>query len=70
VTFYRGGIKVFESQPLAVIDGLDARTKAVPLRFTLPLSRMEPGRYDCQVSVLDTNGRRAAFWRAPIAVVP
>jgi VWFA-related protein len=70
VTFYRGGIKVFESQPLAVVDGLDARTKAVPLRFTLPLSNMEPGRYDCQVSVLDTNGRKAAFWRAPIVVVP
>jgi len=70
VTFYRGGIKVFESQPLAVVDGLDARTKAVSLRFTLPLSSLDPGRYDCQVSVLDTNGRKAAFWRAPIAVVP
>jgi hypothetical protein len=29
-----------------------------------------PGRYDWQVSVIDPTGRRAAFWQAPIAIVP
>jgi VWFA-related protein len=70
VSFYRGGIKVFETQALAVTEGLDLRSKALPLRFTLPLSSLEPGRYDCQVSVLDPTGNKAAFWRAPIAIVP
>ena len=29
-----------------------------------------PGRYDCQVTVLDPSGQKAAFWRVPIAVIP
>jgi hypothetical protein len=28
------------------------------------------GRYDCQVTVLDPASSKAAFWHAPIAVVP
>jgi hypothetical protein len=40
------------------------------LRFSLPLERFAPGRYDCQVTVLDPGARKAAFWRAPIVVVP
>jgi hypothetical protein len=38
VSFYRGDVKVFETAPLAVTTGLDARTKAIPLRFSLPLT--------------------------------
>ena len=52
VTFYRGDVKVFETPPLAVTDGLDARSKAVPVRFSVPLESLPTGRYDCQVSVL------------------
>ena len=33
VTFYRGEAKVLETAPLPVTDGLDPRSKAVPLRF-------------------------------------
>ena len=29
-----------------------------------------PGRYDCQVTVLDPDTQKAAFWRMPLAVVP
>jgi hypothetical protein len=70
VSFYRGDAKVFETTPLAVTDGLDDRSKAVPLRFSLPLDKLAPGRYDCQVTVLDPNGQKAAFWRAPVVVIP
>ena len=70
VSFYRGDVKVFETAPLAVTDGLDARSKAVPLRFSLPLESLAPGRYDCQVTVLEPTGQKAAFWRAPVVVVP
>ena len=70
VTFFRGNDKVLETQPLAVTDGLDARSKAVPVRLSVPLQELSPGRYDCQVSVLDPNGRKVAFWQAPIAIVP
>jgi VWFA-related protein len=70
VTFYRGDAKVYEMPPVAVIDGLDPRTKAVPLRFTVPLDSLAPGRYDCQISVLDPMGQKATFWRAPVVVIP
>jgi VWFA-related protein len=70
VSFYRGEVKAFETTPLAISDGLEATTKAVPLRFSLPLDSVALGRYDCQVTVLDPNGQKVAFWRAPVVVVP
>jgi VWFA-related protein len=70
VSFYRGDAKVFETALLAVTGGLDPRTKAIPLRFSLPLSSLPAGRYDCQVTVLQPDGEKAAFWRAGIVLVP
>ena len=70
VSFYRDEVKAFETPPLAVTDGLDTRSKAVPLRFSLALESLPPGKYDCQVTVLDPTGRRVAFWRAPVVVGP
>ena len=70
VTFYRGDVKAMETAPLPVTDGLEARSKAVPLRFALPLESLATGRYDCQVTVLDPAGQKVAFWRAPVVLVP
>src|SRR5262245_51675516 len=70
VTLYRGGVKALETQPLPVVDGMDARSKAVPVRLSIPLGTVAPGRYDCQVTVLEPGGQKVAFWRAPIVVVP
>ncbi len=48
-----------------------ARIKPMPLRFTVPLTNLPNGKYDCQVTVLDPDGtpQRASFWEAPIEVV-
>jgi hypothetical protein len=70
VSFYRGDVKVFETPASAVRDGLDARSKAVPIRLAVPLEALAPGQYECQVTVLDPVGQKAAFWRAPIVIVP
>jgi len=70
VSFYQGQVKTFETAPLAVAQGLDAKSKAVPLRFVLPLEKLPPGSYDCQVTVLDPNGQKAAFWQAPVVLIP
>ena len=70
VTFYRGDVKAFETPPLAVTDGMDPKSKAVPLRFGLSLDQLATGHYTCQVTVLDPAGEKAAFWQAPIVVVP
>jgi VWFA-related protein len=69
VSFYRDGAKVFETEPAGISEGWDAKSKAVPIRLTVPLDRLPPGSYDCQVTVLDPAGGRAAFWRAPVVVV-
>jgi hypothetical protein len=54
---------------MMVTEGLDPRTKAVPLRFSVPLGTFATGRYDCQVTVIDPTGAKIAFWRAPIVIV-
>jgi hypothetical protein len=69
VTFYRGQTKAFETAPMLVTDGLDPKTKALPLRFDLSLSQLPPGEYNCQVTVLDTTSQKAAFWQAPVMLV-
>jgi VWFA-related protein len=68
VTLYAQAAKVFDSGPYGVSDW-DAGSRVVPIRLTLSLDTVAPGRYDCQVSVLDTVAGRAAFWRTSIAVV-
>jgi hypothetical protein len=68
VTFYRDDQKVFETPPMMVSDGLDPKTKAVPIRFTIPLNRLAADRYDVQVTVVNTTGEKASFWRAPVVV--
>jgi VWFA-related protein len=70
VSFYQGQVKTFETAPLAVTQELDAKSKATPLRFVLSLDKLPPGQYDCQVTVLDPTGQKAAFWQAPIVVIP
>jgi hypothetical protein len=69
VTFYRGQSKVLETPPRSVTEGMNNRLKTMPLRFDLSLDTLAPGAYNCQVTVLDPTGQKAAFWQAPIMVV-
>ena len=64
VTFYRGpdqGVRdaAARSDRRPESDSL----KTVPLRFSFPLRKLPPGEYDCQVTVLDPTGQKAAFWQ-------
>ena len=70
VSLYRGQIKAFETQPIEVADGFNNRAKTMPLQFTLSLSTLAAGKYECQVTVLDPTGQKAAFWQAPVVLVP
>jgi VWFA-related protein len=69
VAFYRGKIKAFESAPLEISQGLNDKSKALPVRFSLPLGKLQPGRYTCQVSVINPTARKFAFWRAPMVLM-
>ncbi len=70
VSFMRGKVKVFESAPLQVTAGLDPKTKALPLRFSLPLAKLATGRYTCQVSVFNPASQKSAFWRTGVVLMP
>ncbi len=69
VTFYRGQVKAFETPPMPVTEGLNNRLKTVPLKLSISLAKLPPGRYNCQVTVLDPKSQKAAFWQAPMALV-
>ena len=70
VTLYRGDAKAFESQPIKFAQGSNKRLKIIPLQFSLGLTNLAPDKYNCQVSILDPSGRKAAFWQAPILLAP
>jgi len=69
VTFYRGGVKAFETSPQAVTEGMDPKSKAVSMRFSLALAKLPPGRYDCQVTVVDPTSQKANFWKEHVMLV-
>jgi hypothetical protein len=70
VSFYKSEAKAWETPPIKIAETSAARLKTLPIKFNIPLDALPPGKYDCQVSVLDATGQKAAFWRAPVAVVP
>ena len=70
VTFYRGQTKAFETAPILVAEGLNNRLKTMPIKFSLSLAKLNPGGYTCQVTVLNPSSQKAAFWQAPIVIVP
>jgi VWFA-related protein len=69
VAFYQGQNKVFETPMIQATTPGTARSKPLGLRFTVPLTDIKPGLYNCQVTVLDPEGQRASFWEAPIEVI-
>jgi VWFA-related protein len=66
--FDRKGDKAFEVGPLDETRLADTRPEAVPVQFQVPLKDFRPGRYECQINVVDEVGRKFAFPRAPLVV--
>jgi hypothetical protein len=70
VSFYRDQKLAMETPPIAVTPEPTTRLGVVPLSFQVPLGKLPPGPYQCQVSVLDPAGHRAAFWQGSVLLVP
>ena len=70
VSFYRAQTKALETRPIGVTGGLNNRLKTMPISFSIALSELPPGEYDCQVTVLDPAGQKGTFWQAPVKLVP
>jgi hypothetical protein len=68
VTLYANGAEAFKTQPIAVAPNPATRLGVTPLNFNVSAASLKPGRYDCQVTVLDPSTGKAAFWRAPIVI--
>jgi hypothetical protein len=70
VTFYRGQVKAFETPPLLVNESLNNRLKTIPLKFSLSLRNPAADEYNCQVTVTNPADQKAAFWQAPVVLIP
>jgi len=70
VSFYSDQKLAMETPPIAVTPEPTTRLGVVPLNFQVRLGKLKPGRYQCQVSVLDPSGHRAAFWQGSVMLVP
>ena len=68
--FNRKGANAFEVGPLDATQLAGSPPEAVPVKFRVPLKDLAPGRYTCQINVVDEVGRKFAFPRAPLVVTP
>lgn len=69
VTLYRDQKLALETPPIAVTAQAATRLGIVPLSFHIGLRTVAPAQYQCQITVLDPAGQRAAFWQGSILVV-
>jgi VWFA-related protein len=69
VTFYREQKMVLETAPVAMTAQAATRLGVVPFSFHIGLGTLAAGQYQCQISVLDPAGHRAAFWQGSVMLV-
>ncbi|MBI4873996.1 MAG: VWA domain-containing protein [Acidobacteria bacterium] len=67
---YRGRTKAFESEPVRISRLAPERNQTLAFQFQVPLAKLRPGRYNCQLNVVDEVGRKFAFPRAPLVLLP
>ncbi|HVW06937.1 MAG TPA: VWA domain-containing protein [Bryobacteraceae bacterium] len=70
VSFFRNGVKVMETPAVKTADGLDPKSGMIPIKLAFGLDRLKPGEYNCEVTVLDPTTKKAAFWQAPVMMIP
>jgi len=66
--FNAKGAKAFEAGPVNATEQIATRPNAVPVQLQVPLKGLAPGRYTCQINVIDEVGRRFAFPRTAMLV--
>jgi len=66
--FNQKGVKAFEAGPLQATELAATRPNTVPVELEIPLKGIAPGRYTCQINVIDEIGRKFAFPRTAMMV--
>jgi VWFA-related protein len=69
VSLYSQGQLAFTSKLIAVTPLANTRLGVTPFSFTLPLGTLKTANYECQVTLLDAEQHRVAFWQGPLRVV-
>jgi VWFA-related protein len=69
LAFYSEDAKVFETQPIHANRLNQDRPNVLPLNLQIPVSQLKPGRYTCQVNVIDELGKKFAFPRTSLVVL-
>jgi VWFA-related protein len=70
VSFFRSGVNIMDTAPVTVTQGLNPKSHMLPVKMSVPLGKLAPGEYDCEVNVLDPAGHKGAFWQAPVMIIP
>jgi VWFA-related protein len=70
VDLYRGARKVYTSAPMDVKKLSAARPGMAPFNFQIPLAKIPTGQYTAQISVIDETGKKFAFPRNSIIILP
>lgn len=70
VSFFSGRQKAFETAAVKMEKAAPTRSNTVPVRFEVPLAELKPGRYTCQLNLVDEAGQKFAFSRAPMVLLP
>lgn len=66
--FNQKGAKAFETSPVRLTEIAGIRPNTIPVQLQAPLKGLAPGRYTCQINVVDEIGRKFAFPRTAIVV--
>ncbi len=69
LSLYQDNKKVFESAPVRANRLNESRDATLPVWLQVPLDKISPGKYDCQVNLIDEFGRKFAFPRSHVAVL-
>ena len=70
VALYQNNKKVFETDPVRVSRLNDKRYSTLPVWLQVPAAKLQLGKYDCQINLIDEFGRKFAFPRTALAVLP
>ncbi len=70
VSLYRDGARQLTSKPLVVTPKSTVGLKVEPFRFSVNLESLQPGIYECQVSLLDPTTGKSTFWRTLVDIIP
>jgi VWFA-related protein len=69
VALYQAKSKVFESAPVRANRLSENRPNTLPIWLQFSTNSLKPGRYECQINLIDEFGRKFAFPRTSMAVM-